>query len=75
MKITANDYEANEIIKIMREWTELTQEQFGNSIHRSRSTIQSMETKRMNIYLHTFLEIAEQHGITITIEKKDKKSK
>jgi hypothetical protein len=29
MKIKANDYKDNEIIRIVREWTELTQKQFG----------------------------------------------
>ena len=30
MKITANEYSPQEIIKIIREWTELTQKEFGN---------------------------------------------
>jgi len=75
MKIVANDYEANEIIKIIREWTEMTQQQFGETIHRSQATVQSMETKRVNVYLHTLLELANQFGITITLEKKDNKKK
>jgi len=70
VKIKANGYKANEIIKIIREWTNLTQQQFGETIHRSRHTIQSMELGRNSVYLHTLLEIAEIHGIDITIEKK-----
>lgn len=70
MKIKANDYNSNEIVKIIREWTGLTQQQFGETIHRSKHTIQSMELGRNNIYLHTLLDIAAQHGIDITIEKK-----
>ena len=69
MKINATDYRANEIIKIVREWTELTQKQLGESIHLSRHTIQSMELGRSGIYLQTLLDIACMHGISITIEK------
>jgi len=70
MKIKANDYRVNEIIKIVREWTELTQKQFGETIHLSRHTVQSMELGRSGVYLQTLLDIADAHGITITIEKK-----
>ena len=70
MKIKANDYKTNEIIKIIREWTNLTQQQFGETIHRSKHTVQSMELGRNNVYLHTLLEIANTHGIDIIIEKK-----
>lgn len=70
MKIKANDYKDYEIIKIIREWTELTQKQFSETIHRSRHTLQSMELGRSGIYLQTLLDIANIHGLTITIEKK-----
>jgi len=70
MRIKASEYKANEIIKIIREWTNLTQQQFGETIHHSKHTIQSMELGRNSTYLHTLLEIADIHGIDITIEKK-----
>lgn len=70
MKIKANDYQPNEIIKIIREWSGLTQRQFGETIHKSKHTVQSMELGRSGIYLHTLLDIADKHGLTITIEKK-----
>ena len=70
MIIKANEYKANEIIKIIREWTDLTQKQFGETVHRSKYTIQSMELGRNNVYLHTLLEIADIHGIDIIIKKK-----
>lgn len=73
MKIKANDYNAGEIIKIIREWTELSQKDFGKSIHRSRDSINSIENGRNRVFLETLLEIAKTHDITITIEKKRKK--
>jgi len=74
MKIKANDYTANEIIKIIREWTELSQKEFARSIGRSRDSINSIENGRNRIFLNTLLEIAKEHDITITIEKKTKVS-
>ena len=40
MKIVANDYKANEIIKIIREWSGKTQEEFGKNINRTKNAIQ-----------------------------------
>jgi len=70
MKIIANDYEPKDIIKIIREWSNQTQEEFGSTIHRSKHNIQSMELGRNNIYLHTLLEIAGKHDLIISIEKR-----
>lgn len=39
MKIKANDYHANEVIKIIREWLGKTQEEFGKEINRSKKAI------------------------------------
>lgn len=70
MKFIANNYEPKEIIKIIREWTELTQEQFGEQIKRSKDTIQSYELGRNKISLDKFMEIAKKNNLIITIEKK-----
>ena len=42
MKINANEYSAAEVMKFVREWTELTQKQFAQSIGRSEAMIQKM---------------------------------
>ena len=72
MKIIANDYTPQEIIKIIREWTELSQEDFGKSVHRSKSSVQAFELGNRNYNMQTLLQIAKTHGITIIIEKKEK---
>ena len=48
-RLIADKYEAKEIIKIIREWSELTQEEFGKKIHRSKDSIQSYELGKMCI--------------------------
>lgn len=72
MKIIANNYTPKEIIKIIREWTELSQKDFGKTIHRSESGIQAFELGNRNYNMQTLIQIANTHGITITIEKKGK---
>ena len=70
MKIKVNDYTKGEIIKILREWTGLTQEEFGKSIGKSKPSIQAYELDKVNYGIETILQIAKKHGITITMEKK-----
>ena len=70
MKIIANDYEPKDIIRIIREWTELTQSDFAKSINRTRDGIQKIESGKRGYNISTLLDIAKKHNITITIEKK-----
>lgn len=70
MKIRANDYKPNEIMKIIREWKELTQKEFGKSIGKAQRTIQGIELGTSGYSMKTLLEIARVHHLVITIEKK-----
>ena len=56
MKIIANEYSPNDIIRIIREWTELTQKEFGKSIHRSEKGIQAFELGTKN-FVQSFYKI------------------
>lgn len=70
MKFNLNEYEPKEIIKIIREWTELTQKEFGKTINKNAKTIQHYELGDRNYNIVTFLKIAKQHNLIITVEKK-----
>lgn len=70
MKIVANDYKANEVIKIIRDWTGKTQEEFGKTINRSKNAVQFYEYGQRNYDFELLLEIAKKENIIITIEKK-----
>ena len=70
MKIKANDYEPKDVLKIMREWSQLSQEEFSQTVDLSTWSIQSYEVGRRRCLFDTFLKIANKHGITITLEKK-----
>lgn len=69
MKIIANNYKPKEIIKIIREWSELTQKEFAEMLNKSKDTIQSYELGRNKISLDNFMEIAKKQNLVITIEK------
>lgn len=72
MEIKANDYEANEILKYIRETTNLTQKQFANSIGKSEDWCQSNELGRANYYFKDLLKLADIHNIEIIIKEKKK---
>jgi len=69
MKIIANDYEVKDVLKIMREWTELTQEEFGKHIDLGAASIRAYEKGRQHCLFDTVMRIANLHGIKVTFEK------
>lgn len=70
MKIIANDYEEKDIIRILREWSELNQSDFASSIGKSTITVQSYERGIRKYKFQTLLQIAKKYNYVITIEKK-----
>lgn len=70
MKIIANNYTPGETIKIIRQWTELSQKEFGKTINRGRDSIAKIESNQNKISFNKFMEIAKKHNLIITIEKK-----
>lgn len=66
----ANNYKPKEIIKFIREWTELTQNDFAKSIRRSKKTIEGYEYGTINVSLATFLKICKTHDVEVIIRKK-----
>ena len=75
MKIKANDYKANEIIKMIREYAGLTQKEFGKKINRTRSAIQYYEYGLRNYDTELLLAIAKAYDLDIIIESKKKSNK
>ncbi len=71
MKIIANEYQAKDIVRMIREWTELNQKDFGNTLKRSRDSINNIENGRNRMYLNDFLDMCKKHNVKITIERKE----
>lgn len=71
MKLTIKNknYTKGEIIKILREWTELTQKELAKQINKSEISIQKYEADEINYNIETLLNICKKNNITITFEK------
>ncbi len=72
MKLIANHYKANELIKFIRENSGLTQEEFGKKIKRTRNAIQFYEYGQRNYDVELLLEIAKKFNLEIIIQDKKK---
>lgn len=70
MKIIANNYKPNEVIKIIREWSEKTQQEFADGLNKNKNTIQSWELGRNKMTFNTLMEIAKKENLIITIERR-----
>ena len=70
MEFKANKYKPNEILRFMREATNLTQEEFAKKINKSRDWQQSNEYGRANYYFKDLLKIANEFNFEIKIIKK-----
>lgn len=71
MKIKANNYKANEILRFIRQNTNLTQKDFAKTINKSEDWEYSNECGRSRYYFSDLLDIADKHDLEIII--KDKK--
>jgi len=70
MQLKTNEYQKNEIIQVIWEWTELIQEEFAKSINRGKRTVQVYECGETNYSLDMFFKICEMYNIEILIRKK-----
>lgn len=71
MKLIANRYEPKEIFRIIREWTNLTQEKLGEQNgKKGRALAKNIENGHSRFYFEDFLKICKEHDIIITLEKK-----
>ena len=71
MKIIANEYEAKDIIKMIRENTNLNQTKFAHKLNRSRDSINNIENGRNRMFLNDFLNMCKKFNLKITIEDKN----
>lgn len=72
MKLKANKYEPKDIMKIVREWTNKTQKEFGEDVKKSNEWVKANETGKTNYYFKDLLNICKKNNIDITITKDEK---
>ena len=71
MKLNASKYETKDIIKIIREWTNKTQKEFGKDINKSNEWVKAIKAGKTNYYFKNLLKLCEENNIN-TIITKDK---
>lgn len=64
------DYTKGEAIRIIREWTNLTQKDFAKRIGKSKRTIEQYEVGTVNYGVEVLKTIVKEFDIDIIIEKK-----
>lgn len=72
MKIKANGYKANEILKFIRQNSNQTQKDFAKSIGKSEDWQYSNECGRSRYYVNDLIDIANKYDLDIYIQDKEK---
>ena len=70
MKLKLNDYNDGEILKIIREWRNLTQAELAKKIGKNKRTVYDYETENYTYNMKTLRKIAKELNLEITIETK-----
>ena len=73
MEIKANKYKANEVLKFIRQNTNLTQKGFAKRINKSEDWQYSNESGRSRYFFNDIIEIANKYDLEIIIKDKEKK--
>ena len=70
LKINIKDYSRGEIIKFIRQWTGLTQEEFAKIMGKSKRTIEQYEAGNINYKVDFLYKLNKVFNIDIIFEKK-----
>lgn len=66
----ANEYETEEILKMVREWTDMNQNDFGRAFGRSRDSVNNFEHGRNKMTLDEFFYMCKKHHIIVILERR-----
>lgn len=72
MEIKANRYQGKDVLKFIRENTNLTQKNFAQSIDKTRDWQASNEIGRSHYYFDDLIKIANVYNLEIIIRDKQK---
>ena len=70
LKVNIKDYSKGEIIKFIRQWTGLTQEEFAKAMGKSKRTIEQYEAGTINYKIDFFYKLIKVFNIDIIFEKR-----
>ncbi len=70
MRLNVNDYSQGEVMKIIRQWTGLTQKSFAQEVGKSKRTIEQYEAGAINYNIRFLKDISKKFNLEIVITKK-----
>ena len=73
MEINATKYKGKDILKFIRENSNMTQREFAKTINKTRDWQASNETGRSRYFIDDLIEIAKAHNLDIIINDKTNK--
>ncbi len=73
MEIKATKYKGKDILKFIRENSNMTQKEFAKTINKTRDWQASNETGRSRYFIDDLIEIAKVHNLEIIIKDKTNK--
>ena len=74
MEIKATNYKGKDILKFIRQNTNMTQKEFAESINKTRDWQASNETGRSRYFIDDLINIAKIHNLEIIIKEKQHKN-
>ena len=73
MEIKATKYKGKDILKFIRENSNMTQKEFAKTINKTRDWQASNDTGRSRYFIDDLIEIAKVHNLEIIIKDKTNK--
>lgn len=73
MEINATKYKGKDILKFIRENSNMTQKEFAKTINKTKDWQASNETGRSRYFIDDLIEIAKAHNLDIIIKDKTNK--
>lgn len=73
MEIKANKYKGKDILKFIRQNSNMTQKEFAETINKTRDRQASNETGRSRYFIDDLINIANTHNLEIIIKDKTQK--
>lgn len=75
MKFSIKDYEPKDIIRFIRDYTNLTQREFAEKINKSYDWVQSVELGRLSYKFEDLVMICQIFDLNIIIESNENRKK
>lgn len=73
MKLNVKDYQNNDVVRILREYSSMTQKEMAEKLNKSVRSVQRYESGKHKVDFSLIRDICELCDLTLTIESKSTK--